>query len=319
MTFGNSISVQSTIDDYHVQESDVLSRALRIAGIQVENTESSTATNNSIAKYRSLLIFGPPCPYYPPGLNPTTVVIPVNISGIDFPEAIIDSGSNMSLMSSELYWKVDKGLGTKYPAPKSLLCINGQNLDVEFWADVPIRLGIFRENCPFLIASNLSVGLIIGADLLRKFKVHLDFEHDTLWVGEWAIQFDPEHPHPASRMRPNSKNQPIPISARTRRRPAFNTERFQRFLANSRSSSRGGTSRRVITNPQTTSSYSVGARVYPFGGLRSMSSKADMSSSSISNLAPSSSASGWQNKNFKKPSLTSYPDSSSSARQIFRN
>lgn len=110
--------------------------------------------------------------------------IPIRYEGALGEETIlslIDSGSSFSLMH-RMYAEKLETLGV-LRKPIELATANADSyLKVNHWVRLDFYYNDIRMSDEFLVVSNISEDAIIGANTLQKWRIKLDFEHDTVIV-----------------------------------------------------------------------------------------------------------------------------------------
>ena len=95
--------------------------------------------------------------------------------------SLFDSGASFSCVRPD----VAKRLANLEPLPEVMhiqTASEGQERRVEY----TVRLGFYlhetRLSDEFIVIPGLSEEVIIGAATMQKWRIKLDFEHDTVWV-----------------------------------------------------------------------------------------------------------------------------------------
>ena len=99
--------------------------------------------------------------------------------GVAEMETLFDSGATYSLVRADM---VDRlGQSERLPRPLNAeTASEGQFLRIESAIRLEFYLNDLRLTDEFLVVPNLSEEAIIGAVTMQKWKIKLDFEHDTV-------------------------------------------------------------------------------------------------------------------------------------------
>jgi len=110
--------------------------------------------------------------------------IPIRYEGAKGEETLMslfDSGSSYSLMH-RMHAERLENLGV-LPRPMDLATASTDNfIKVNHWVRLDFYHNDIRMSDEFLVVSNISEDVIIGASTLQKWRIKLDFEHDTVLV-----------------------------------------------------------------------------------------------------------------------------------------
>jgi hypothetical protein len=112
------------------------------------------------------------------------IKIPLHYEGSKGEETIItlmDSGSSYSLMHRSCAEKLEAlGLLRK---PIELATASFDNfIKVNHWVRLDFYYNDIRLSDEFLVVSNISEDAIIGVNTMQKWRIKLDFEHDTVVI-----------------------------------------------------------------------------------------------------------------------------------------
>ena len=126
----------------------------------------------------------------PPSRGP---YVAVTISGTEFP-ALVDSGSDVSCMSSEIFAQVQSLLPSLVVFPVQGVKVHGafktRALKVSHQLAVPFNLCNFAANFEFLVIPGLDVPLILGIDFIRAYDASLSAEDGVITL---KIKTELEH------------------------------------------------------------------------------------------------------------------------------
>ena len=109
------------------------------------------------------------------GVGAPQLFASAEIDGVRIEDALIDTGSAFSMMSSEMYSR----LALRPPihpfeecAP-DIIGVGGASAAVRGYVDIPLRLAGIEVAHPLLVVENLSFALLIGTDILRPHAANL--------------------------------------------------------------------------------------------------------------------------------------------------
>ena len=99
------------------------------------------------------------------------------IDGVQIREALADSGSSFSMLSSTLYARLPSKPAIhlfKNSAP-DIVGVGGASAKVRGYVDVPLQIVGVEIAHPLLVVQNLAFPLLIGADILRPHAAAMLF------------------------------------------------------------------------------------------------------------------------------------------------
>lgn len=95
--------------------------------------------------------------------------------------SLFDSGASFSCIHPDIAQR----LGNLEPLPEIMhiqTASEGQEIRVEHTIRLEFTLNGTRLSDEFVVIPALSEDAIIGAATMQKWRIKLDFEHDTVWV-----------------------------------------------------------------------------------------------------------------------------------------
>ena len=107
-------------------------------------------------------------------------------------KALFDTGADVSLIDQKTFRKIPKELKTKIDDENqiTLRSVTGHTLEFLGTSLVTLQLQNYKFKFRFFISNQLGKGkeIILGSDLLEKYKAKWDFEHSTLQLNECKIK-----------------------------------------------------------------------------------------------------------------------------------
>lgn len=95
--------------------------------------------------------------------------------------ALFDSGANLSCINEEFALEITELIPFKHP--RRLATASDQHfIEIENAIRSDFYLNDVHLSDEFLVVPNLSEEVIIGASTMQKWRIKLDFEHDTVFV-----------------------------------------------------------------------------------------------------------------------------------------
>lgn len=100
---------------------------------------------------------------------------------------IIDSGSEISIMSQEFYDRLTKihRLLTLPVSGVNIMGITGiKSQPIRIETQVPIKLNNVTIMTTLLVVPKININVLLGTDWLYRFKTKLDFKNTDHWSGQ---------------------------------------------------------------------------------------------------------------------------------------
>lgn len=95
--------------------------------------------------------------------------------------ALFDSGANLSCINEEFASEITDLI--PFMHPRRLATASDQHfIEIENAIRTDFYLNDVHLSDEFLVVPNLSEEVIIGASTMQKWRIKLDFEHDTVFV-----------------------------------------------------------------------------------------------------------------------------------------
>lgn len=95
--------------------------------------------------------------------------------------ALFDSGANLSCINEEFALEITELI--PFMHPRRLATASDQHfIEIENAIRSDFYLNDVHLSDEFLVVPNLSEEVIIGASTMQKWRIKLDFEHDTVFV-----------------------------------------------------------------------------------------------------------------------------------------
>lgn len=90
-------------------------------------------------------------------------------------DAVFDTGSSFSMMSSKLYERLPKKprIYKFEKAAPDIVGVGGASAHVKCYVDVPLRIAEIEVERPLLVVDNLSFSLLIGMDILGPHSANI--------------------------------------------------------------------------------------------------------------------------------------------------
>lgn len=99
--------------------------------------------------------------------------------------SLIDSGSDLSIISFELFEKL--GLSSTLKPYSQATSVTGQTLDIKGCTYLQFYLGTRKFKHEFVVINHIVQNAIIGSDFLDKYGARLDFASRTLSLGKMVV------------------------------------------------------------------------------------------------------------------------------------
>ena len=95
---------------------------------------------------------------------------------------LLDSGAAQSVVH---YDALDESQRRQITSVETMMLgANGLPLDVKGCIELPVRLGLFHANHPFIVVQNLTVDCLLGADFLTEYGAVIDCQSANLSLGK---------------------------------------------------------------------------------------------------------------------------------------
>ena len=103
--------------------------------------------------------------------------------------ALLDSGSDVSLLEMSVFNKIDKKHVVQVWKDKSVSLHSASNHDIKSHGKVLVHMFIngTRYNITFVLTSGFKFEVLIGSDFIYEQKAKLDFESNTMIIGKRII------------------------------------------------------------------------------------------------------------------------------------